>query len=427
RISGLGRFTAPEGQPQAVYASVDSPGLLEMRHALRDVLEAQGMTHKISDLHGFTPHITLAYVDADTPTPVIDLPDLTMTLDRVTIARGDGVVFTAPLSGEAERATLTPAEREALQTSFFRVLSDVALARSVDMQTGYRPPSAPRLAVRKRLTAAAGERFTAQRVRKATVQRVLDVHLNRSVLISKRIDPDLKDGVAALIEGRELGLPVRLSGAERDAVRASIRQLLLEDIPDYDAGWGDLLITYAVDAYNVGGQDALDHGGLPGIFNLTNQQIIDQLGQAARQRSQGIQRTTRDRLATTLLTALENGDDVDTASAAVQATLDGMADGRADDIAGYETSLNYYNASSTTWSRNGYEGNVWRTTADPDPYAGATGPTPCRDNAYAGVVPFGEAFPSGDAYPPAHDRCQCDLIPAGDPSDAADAEPWTGD
>jgi cell division septum initiation protein DivIVA len=36
----------------------------------------------------------------------------------------------------------------------------------------------------------------------------------------------------------------------------------------------------------------------------------------------------------------------------------------------------------------------------------------CDDNALAGAVPAGEAFPTGQAYPPAHSGCRCLLAPA---------------
>jgi hypothetical protein len=40
------------------------------------------------------------------------------------------------------------------------------------------------------------------------------------------------------------------------------------------------------------------------------------------------------------------------------------------------------------------------------------GPCPdCDDNVLAGVIPKGEAFPTGQPYPPAHAGCQCLLVP----------------
>jgi hypothetical protein len=39
---------------------------------------------------------------------------------------------------------------------------------------------------------------------------------------------------------------------------------------------------------------------------------------------------------------------------------------------------------------------------------------PCadaEDNALAGALPCGEAFPTGDVLPPAHPGCRCILVP----------------
>ncbi|MGH9059440.1 MAG: hypothetical protein ACRDZY_08020, partial [Acidimicrobiales bacterium] len=43
----------------------------------------------------------------------------------------------------------------------------------------------------------------------------------------------------------------------------------------------------------------------------------------------------------------------------------------------------------------------------------ADGPCPdCDDNALAGPLPAGEAYPTGQAHPPAHPGCRCLLAPA---------------
>jgi hypothetical protein len=43
----------------------------------------------------------------------------------------------------------------------------------------------------------------------------------------------------------------------------------------------------------------------------------------------------------------------------------------------------------------------------------ADGPCPdCDDDALAGDIPKGEAFPTGQAHPPAHSGCRCLLVPS---------------
>lgn len=65
-VSGLGRFTAgyPAGQePWPLYASVDLPALPAFRQRLVAALEAAGV--EVASEHGFSPHLTLAYVEPE--------------------------------------------------------------------------------------------------------------------------------------------------------------------------------------------------------------------------------------------------------------------------------------------------------------------------------------------------------------------------
>lgn len=66
-ISGIGRFSASEGEPDPYYASVDVPSLSWFREALVDALSLESVWPIMT--HGFTPHITLAYLDQQEPTP----------------------------------------------------------------------------------------------------------------------------------------------------------------------------------------------------------------------------------------------------------------------------------------------------------------------------------------------------------------------
>lgn len=86
-ISGVGRFNTTEGSDtNALYASFDSPDLPRFRQALYDSIS---WNLAVKPQHGFTPHITLAYIPADAPTPELQLPALEMTFDRVVLAWGD--------------------------------------------------------------------------------------------------------------------------------------------------------------------------------------------------------------------------------------------------------------------------------------------------------------------------------------------------
>lgn len=86
-INGLGRFfNAESDDTNAVYVSPDVPGLPELRQSLCDWIDASGFDY--AQNHGFTPHMTVAYVPVDAPTPSIRV-ETPVTFDTVTLAWGD--------------------------------------------------------------------------------------------------------------------------------------------------------------------------------------------------------------------------------------------------------------------------------------------------------------------------------------------------
>jgi 2'-5' RNA ligase len=89
-VSGIGRFAAPAGEDdayEAVYASVDCPYLGRLREELIDCLMACGLP--VSMDHGFTPHITLAYVPAGEPSPIDQVEPMEMRFTTVCVAAGE--------------------------------------------------------------------------------------------------------------------------------------------------------------------------------------------------------------------------------------------------------------------------------------------------------------------------------------------------
>jgi HK97 family phage portal protein len=88
-VSGVGRFSGQlPGDPDAVYASVDVPGLAAFRTRLVAALAAASV--RTQPAHDFTPHITLAYIPAHAPAPVSRLDPLTVTFDALDVWSGAG-------------------------------------------------------------------------------------------------------------------------------------------------------------------------------------------------------------------------------------------------------------------------------------------------------------------------------------------------
>lgn len=84
-VSGIGRFAGDEGDgTQALYASFDAPDLALWREQLVGHLRQAGFDPASN--HGFTPHITLAYLPKHAPTPEIEVPMLALDFERLTLA-----------------------------------------------------------------------------------------------------------------------------------------------------------------------------------------------------------------------------------------------------------------------------------------------------------------------------------------------------
>lgn len=101
QINGVGRFFNTESDgTNAVYVSPDVPGLPEVRQSLCEAIEHAGFDY--AQNHGFTPHLTVAYVPKDAPTPNIRV-ETPVVFSAVTLAWGDEhLVF--PMGMEAESA-----------------------------------------------------------------------------------------------------------------------------------------------------------------------------------------------------------------------------------------------------------------------------------------------------------------------------------
>lgn len=88
RISGTGRFVGnPEGD--ALYLSVDSPTLPELRAELVAALEAAGLN--VRKDHGFTPHMTLGYLQPDEPSPIESVEPASTQFGLLSMAYGPDV------------------------------------------------------------------------------------------------------------------------------------------------------------------------------------------------------------------------------------------------------------------------------------------------------------------------------------------------
>ena len=86
-ISGVGLFHGEEQGDQPLYASYDCADLPTFRQELNDAMKTIGID--LDETHGFTPHITLAYLPQDSITPLIEVPKTDLAFKKVTLCWAD--------------------------------------------------------------------------------------------------------------------------------------------------------------------------------------------------------------------------------------------------------------------------------------------------------------------------------------------------
>lgn len=85
-IAGAGRFIGTDGT-DAVWSAVDVVGLDELRVAVVAALEAAGIP--VDTTHGFTPHVTVAYVPTGADAPATTTDPVEISFDELTLAWAD--------------------------------------------------------------------------------------------------------------------------------------------------------------------------------------------------------------------------------------------------------------------------------------------------------------------------------------------------
>jgi 2'-5' RNA ligase len=106
-LAGWGRFLASKGSDgkDVLFLTPDVKGLVDARHMVAAVLEGIGLDPNAGE-HGWTPHLTLAYLAPGLPESEIPpLPELPrpIAFDELTVGWGDGTYGRWPLRGRVEK------------------------------------------------------------------------------------------------------------------------------------------------------------------------------------------------------------------------------------------------------------------------------------------------------------------------------------
>jgi 2'-5' RNA ligase len=94
KVQGAGYFSG-DGVTKPFYASYDCPDLPAFRQEIVDVMESLGVV--LDNTHGFTPHITLAYLDANADLPNVKVPDIKINFNEIVLCWAENKI-TYPLS-----------------------------------------------------------------------------------------------------------------------------------------------------------------------------------------------------------------------------------------------------------------------------------------------------------------------------------------
>lgn len=145
KLGGIARFINPDAEVTPVTVPINAPGLQEWRRRLVSVLESAG--YGVANDFDFLPHITLAYIPADAPMPIEDIPDLALKFDTLCLAIGDDRFF-FPIGAQNEELARADIKRWRQ-----RALDDIKASRAFRSFRSESIPASERSAIEQGLAA----------------------------------------------------------------------------------------------------------------------------------------------------------------------------------------------------------------------------------------------------------------------------------
>lgn len=198
-----------------------------------------------------------------------------------------------------------------------------------------------------------------------------------------------------------------------------------ESWPAEDEALSNVIALFGGRAQLAGTNYTLARLGFPRASSLLPV-AAERMAENALQHATGIEQVSMERIRDRLVEGLRAGKDARAIARDLRAEFEGWsrpsARGRltaaeraivtrADMIARTEVAEAFESASYDVMVAHGVSGRRWVTAEDERvDHDGVSGP--CIDNEAAGVVPIGDAFPSGHMWPPAHPNCRCVTVEA---------------
>lgn len=232
-----------------------------------------------------------------------------------------------------------------------------------------------------------------------------------------------------------------LESLETPPERGELASAISSQVPPDKAALSTLLWRYRLEAYNAGGQQALDKlqqaqrrtesvreaAKLPG-FNLRDPKLLGELRRTGRQITGEITQTMLEDLHAVLQIAFyDEGRGPREVARELDEIFPRTYANRAETIARTETAKAQGQAGLETYRRNGVEKRQWVSMGDDkvrDDHAAADGQMVGMDEPF--VVGGEEVMYPGDGGGDQAINCRCDVVPVIDETAALREVPWTG-
>jgi hypothetical protein len=243
--------------------------------------------------------------------------------------------------------------------------------------------------------------------------------------IEKTVSAYLKGAIRPIAGEIHAAMPAKKAAKMTLSEAEEILRSVGLDFSDLGDDLEPLLAAIAAD----GGMQALSQLGITesSIVDQVNEDAVAWAKQHAADLVTQLAETTRQKIQSDMVNAIETGMSVDDIASSLASTY-GFSDERAHLIAQTERAFADVAGNRKAYAASGVVGAIeWACANGGDGVEGADSPCPDCEQNDGQTVPLGkdgeatEAFPSGDTTVPAHPGCLCDLLPVVDDDETTTA------
>ena len=240
--------------------------------------------------------------------------------------------------------------------------------------------------------------------------------IDRNRQIRKTTTADIQSAAEKFLDAQVPVLAKKLQVVTEKVSQMELGKVTLAElkqaVADANIDWSDLgddLVPLLVKLTEDGMNQALAQIGHKGDRDLSelgdevHKNAVEWANEHAAELVKELDKSTRDAMRGSLADSIQAGDSVQDISKKLVAD-NAFSKSRAEMIARTETARADIAGNMMGYAKSGVvTGTEW--------LLGPDACDDCQENADAGVIELGDAYPSGDNCPPAHPRCVCDISP----------------